>query len=95
MLLTDSQLEIRLSDWLSVSNMQQLHLPIHSLSCVDVDECIGVKCGGKSVCFNGLNLYTCMCAEGWRGGGDNNVCTGRILIEIMNVHYFAGGVNVS
>ena len=40
-----------------------------------MDECAGVRCGGDSACVNGENKYTCNCAAGWSGGGDNTVCT--------------------
>merc|ERR1712151_217257 len=26
------------------------------------------------------NLYTCLCEEGWRGGGDNQVCTANVCL---------------
>jgi Notch-like protein len=55
--------------------------------CADVNECqagtvLGVSrdavvCGGTSTCQNGVgtNKYTCNCAAGWIGGGDNTLCT--------------------
>jgi hypothetical protein len=44
----------------------------------DINECTagdGVVCGGASSCVDGVNKYTCNCASGWAGGGDNAVCT--------------------
>jgi hypothetical protein len=38
-------------------------------------HCHDVDCGGTSTCANGLDKYTCSCAAGWTGGGDNAVCT--------------------
>ena len=48
--------------------------------CSDINECTPtagdvVVCGGTSTCTNGLNKYTCNCAAGWEGGGDDQVCT--------------------
>ena len=44
-------------------------------SCVDIDECAGVDCGGNSSnCTNGVGQYTCECAPGWHGGGVNKKC---------------------
>ena len=40
------------------------------LSPTDIDECLILKkyygsCGGESKCIDGINGYTCECAEGW------------------------------
>ena len=43
-------------------------------SCVDIDECDGIDCGGLSICKNGVGKYTCECAKGWSGGGVNQIC---------------------
>ena len=40
----------------------------------DIDQCAGIKCGGPSKCKNGIEKYTCECAEGWSGGGVNKTC---------------------
>ena len=43
-------------------------------TCVDIDECDGIDCGGSSNCTNGIGKYICECAEGWHGGGVNKIC---------------------
>ena len=42
----------------------------------DIDDCAGVQCGGPSQCVDGVSKFVCMCADGWRGGGDNRTCIG-------------------
>ena len=41
----------------------------------DIDECEGVVCGGASTCTNAHNRFSCECADGWTGGGDDEICT--------------------
>ena len=43
-------------------------------TCVDIDECDGIDCGGSSNCTNDIGKYICECAEGWHGGGVNKTC---------------------
>jgi len=49
----------------------------YSHDVTDVDECIGVVCGGASTCAHGFGTdkFTCTCSDGWEGGGDDTLCT--------------------
>ena len=47
----------------------------------DINECIGVDCGGAGICHNLVNHFSCTCSKGWAGGGLNERCTGS-KIEI-------------
>ena len=48
--------------------------PFYQDLCRDVDECIGIDCGGASKCINGQNQYKCECADGWMFTGINQTC---------------------
>jgi hypothetical protein len=45
-----------------------------NVRCEDVDQCVGVFCGGESKCIDGDNEYSCECADGWTGGGVGENC---------------------
>ena len=34
---------------------------------VDLDECLGITCRNGGTCQDGVNEYTCRCAEGYEG----------------------------
>jgi hypothetical protein len=36
---------------------------------------LAVTCGGSSTCEDSADKFICHCADGWIGGGDDNVCT--------------------
>ena len=59
-------------------------------SCV-VDKCHGIDCGGPSNCVNGIGNYTCKCAEGWSGGGVNQVCEKGYCKCTGNAGYWRSG----
>ena len=45
----------------------------------EIDECKNVVCGGESKCHDGVGNFTCECAPGWAGGGENTLCTGTLF----------------
>ena len=44
-------------------------------TCTEVDECVGVVCGGASRCIDHVGAFFCKCGVGWEGGGFNKNCT--------------------
>ena len=65
--------------WFTFASTSGGNIERQTVSCADIDECgvlkeIGASCGGESRCINGLNHYTCECAEGWTGGGVSKKC---------------------
>nr|XP_054766885.1 sushi, von Willebrand factor type A, EGF and pentraxin domain-containing protein 1-like [Lytechinus pictus] len=43
--------------------------------CVDIDECASLPCQQGASCVDGINSYTCLCREGYRG----RLCADSIL----------------
>jgi len=37
------------------------------LFCVDINECVSTPCQNGGTCADGINGYTCTCANGWEG----------------------------
>ena len=35
--------------------------------CREIDDCLGVDCGGKGQCMDGVSNYTCLCDPGYTG----------------------------
>ena len=40
----------------------------------EADECANVTCGGQSKCSGRNGNFSCECADGWTGGGENQIC---------------------
>ena len=45
--------------------------PFYKSTCVEIDECEQVVCGGASKCIDEINRYRCKCAAGWKFNGTN------------------------
>ena len=47
-----------------VENLTLIH---NLLNCVDINECEPQPCLNGGTCTDGINSFTCTCAEGWTG----------------------------